>query len=106
MNTADKFEIQIEDLPEKFREIAEAIGMPAAMALVQTCGGDEIYVPKHDRISTEARNRQIRAEHRAGDDYRSLARRYNLTTVHIRSIIGAKGLKTGTDAFDKQISLF
>jgi len=100
------YDIRLEDLPPEFRTIAEEISLSAALRLVELRGGEGIYVPKPDQLCRAARDRAIRAEF-DGNNYRELARKYGLTVVWIRTIVGGgKSSKTGVDIIDKQQSLF
>lgn len=38
--------MELRDLPPVFRDVAEAIGLPAALALVERWGGVPVWVPK------------------------------------------------------------
>lgn len=96
------YDILADDIPDGYREIADIIGVDAAVALAEARGGDSVYVPMPEMITRKARNRAIRAEFN-GCNYRHLARRYNLTVTMIRQILGAH--KTGVDIYDAQVSL-
>ncbi len=100
------YDIKIEDLPPDYKEIAQAIGLDAALALVAARGGEAVYIPKADKVARLARNRAIRAEF-TGDNHRQLARKHNLTVVMIRNILQdhAKA-SSGIDIIDNQLSLF
>ena len=39
----------------QYHELAEIIGQDAAAALCQECGGERIYVPRHEKKSTRVR---------------------------------------------------
>lgn len=102
----DQYDIQLDDLPPDFRDIAETIGLDPALKLVKARGGEGVYVPKVEKVYRAARDRAIRAEF-TGANYRELARKYDLTVVWIRAIVGqASGQATGVDVIDKQIPLF
>lgn len=90
----DASDIRIDDLPPEFRDVADAIGFGAALRLVEVRGGEAIYIPKMDKLARFARDRAIRAEF-TGCNHRELARKYNLTVVMIRRIVG--GAATGDD---------
>lgn len=48
---SDIFEtIELEDLPEDFRLMAEIVGMKIARVLIRDLGGIRIYVPSHRRL--------------------------------------------------------
>lgn len=99
----DGFDVQLEDLTPEYREIAEVIGLASALALVESRGGEKIYVPKAEMVSRHARDRKIRSEFDGGN-YRELARRYHLTETWVRQIVAATS--TGVDVIDRQLKLF
>lgn len=81
--------INLDDLPEDCRQIAEVIGLEALVRLVKAYGGETLYLPKADRLAIGARNREIRKNFN-GRNYRELARRYNLTETWIREIVAER----------------
>jgi len=100
------YDIQIDDLPPDFRDVAETIGLEPALKLVQARGGEGVYVPKADKVCRAARDRAIRAAFN-GSNYRDLARRFGLTVVWIRAIVGqGDDRPAGVDVVDKQIPMF
>ena len=102
----DRYDIQLGDLPPDYREVAETIGLEPALRLVQARGGEGVYVPKADKVCRAARDRAIRAAF-TGSNHRELARKYGLTVVWIRAIVGqAAHRAAGVDIIDKQIPLF
>ncbi len=44
-------EIQLNDLPEEFRAVAERIGLKAALDLVDGFAGCQLYVPKPETLA-------------------------------------------------------
>jgi Mor family transcriptional regulator len=100
--------IDIDDLPEDCRQLADIIGLDALIALSERFGGDRVYIPMPDRLGIPARNREIR-EAFTGVNIRALAVKYNLTERWIRVIVsGNDGEEsTGCDKKSyKQLSLF
>jgi len=92
MTTADN-DITLEDLPESYRDIAEVIGLPAAMALVRHCGGQSPYIPKLDSCQRAAKYRQIYEEYKKSSSsyvYSELSRKYDLSESHVRAIVRAE----------------
>lgn len=79
--------VNISDLPESYRDIAEIIGFEAAMKLVEHCGGQNLYIPKKDSCELLARRRYIYAQWQEGVDCLSLAKRFNYTDSHVRQIV-------------------
>lgn len=102
----ERYNIKIDDLPPDFREIAEVIGLEAALLLVSVRGGEAVYIPKGDKVARLARNRAILAEF-DGANHRALARKYDLTVVMIRNIVNDHPKSgAGADARPRQLSLF
>ena len=78
--------IPISDIPEEYRDIAEAIGMEAFTQLTLLCGGQSLYIPKRESLERNARDRDIRARFDGGN-YRALAAQFRLSERQIRKII-------------------
>ena len=78
--------IPMGDIPEEYRDIAEAIGMEAFTQLTLLCGGQSLYIPKRESLERNARDREIRARFDGGN-YRALAAQFRLSERQIRKII-------------------
>ncbi len=78
--------IRMADIPEEYRDIAEAIGMEAFIQLTLLCGGQNLYIPKRESLERGARDRDIRARFDGGN-YRALASQFRLSERQIRKII-------------------
>ena len=78
--------IPMSDIPEEYRDIAEAIGMEAFDNLTLLCGGQSLYIPKRESLERNARDRDIRARFDGGN-YRALATQFRLSERQIRKII-------------------
>lgn len=78
--------IPMSDVPEEYRDIAEAIGMEAFTQLTLLCGGQSLYIPKRESLERAARDRDIRARFDGGN-YRALAAQFRLSERQIRKII-------------------
>ena len=78
--------IPMSDIPEEYRDIAEALGMEAFTRLTLLCGGQNLYIPKRDSLERNARDRDIRARF-TGGNYRALAAQFRLSERQIRKII-------------------
>lgn len=79
-------ETTIEDIPERFRDIVEIIGIEAYAKLSDYARGDKIYFPKVETIVMSARNRRIRKEHN-GYNQKELAERYDMTIQQVNNIL-------------------
>lgn len=80
-------ETTMEDIPERYREVAEIIGVRKFAALSNYAMGDEIYFPKVENLVIPARNRRIRNEYRSGSSDKELSKRYNLTIPQVWKIL-------------------
>ena len=78
--------IPMSDIPEEYRDIAEALGMEAFTRLTLLCGGQNLYIPKRESLERNARDRDIRARF-TGGNYRALAAQFRLSERQIRKII-------------------
>ena len=79
-------EVRYEDIPEEYRDVAEALGMSAFLRLTALCGGQSLYIPKIESLEREGRDREIRARFDGGN-YRALGAQYRLSERQIRKII-------------------
>ena len=78
--------IPLSDIPEEYRDSAEALGMEAFTRLTLLCGGQNLYIPKRESLERNARDRDIRARF-TGGNYRALAAQFRLSERQIRKII-------------------
>ena len=80
--------LTIDDLPENLKSVAYAIGIDAFRSLIKCAGGTSIYLPSERCITKPVRDRVIR-ESFCGD-YREMARRFGISEVRVRRIVGEK----------------
>lgn len=80
--------LTIDDLPENLKSVAYAIGIDAFRSLIKCAGGTSIYLPSERCITKPVRDRVIR-ESFCGD-YREMAKRFGISEVRIRKIVGEK----------------
>ena len=45
--------VTIEDIPEEYRDIAEAVGLEAYLTLSVLCGGQNLYIPKREALERQ-----------------------------------------------------
>jgi hypothetical protein len=76
----------LEDIGSDYQQIAELIGMDNFLRLVEQYGGYQLYIPKYEGLFRSTRDEEIRASYN-GYNVEALARKYNLTTRHIRYIV-------------------
>ena len=82
----DLSKVRREDIPEEFRDMLDALGMEAFFKLICLCGGQNMYVPKPETLTRNARDRDIRARFNGGN-YKALAAQFRLSERQIRKII-------------------
>lgn len=80
--------LTIDDVPENLKSVAYAIGIDAFRSLIKCAGGTSIYLPSERCITKPVRDRVIR-ESFCGD-YREMARRFGISEVRVRRIVGEK----------------
>ncbi len=72
---------------ETFLDILSIIGADGAWKLVRKYGGNQIYIPKVAIIFKPIRDNLLREEFDEGANYQDLARKYDLSVSHVRSIL-------------------
>jgi len=80
--------LTIDDLPENLKSVAYAIGIDAFRSLIKCAGGTSVYLPSERCITKPVRDRVIR-ESFCGD-YKEMARRFGISEVRVRKIVGEK----------------
>lgn len=81
--------LELTELSEEQRQIAEAIGMESYIKLSESFGGTNIYVAKANEIVLrKERDERIRKEFN-GYNHTELALKYGLTEKWIRNIVSA-----------------
>ncbi|MCA1989424.1 MAG: hypothetical protein LDL07_09830 [Desulfarculus sp.] len=79
-------QIQPDDLPDIYQEMAAVIGVEATVTLAQNFAGTSVYFPKLERALLGLRNAAIRREF-DGANVKLLSRRWNLSARHVRHIV-------------------
>lgn len=80
--------LTIDDVPENLKSVAYAIGIDAFRSLIKCAGGTSVYLPSERCITKPVRDRVIR-ESFCGD-YKEMARRFGISEVRVRKIVGEK----------------
>lgn len=80
--------LTIDDVPENLKSVAYAIGIDAFRSLIKCAGGTSVYLPSERCITKPVRDRVIR-ESFCGD-YKEMARRFGISEVRVRRIVGEK----------------
>ena len=83
-------DIQLDDLPDEYREVAERIGLKAALDLVDGFAGCQLYVPKLDTLSRQLIYRRMYDDFRACGNYKRVAVKYGLSESRTRQIVRAE----------------
>ncbi len=92
-------EIQMEDIPENCRRIAEKMGLEIFAEITYHFGGIPFYFPKFESVAAPARDRIIKKEFNGGN-YKELASKYNITEVWVRQIVNTARVE------QSQVNLF
>jgi len=82
-----KEEIPVNLLPEVYQDLARTVGLDAALELGREFGGMSLYLPKIESAMRSWRDQNIRLEF-TGANIVQLARKYRLTSVRVRQILG------------------
>jgi hypothetical protein len=98
-------QLALEDMSSDYQQIAELVGMDGFLRLVEQYGGYQLYIPKYEGLFRNARDEEIRASF-TGYNVEELARRYNLTTRHIRYIVAPILKQVKARPIDGQIGWF
>ncbi|MCG8643227.1 MAG: hypothetical protein MI862_26110 [Desulfobacterales bacterium] len=80
-------DIKIEDLPEEFREVADAIGLEAALKLLERFQGCQVYVPKLETVTRKSKYRRMYEDFRRYGSYKRVAVKSGLSESRTRQII-------------------
>ena len=102
MDLLDK--IQLDNLEEEQKALAELIGMDAFRSLVRAFNGTSIYIPKIESLEKTVRDQLIKEEFDGGN-YRKLALKYGLTETWIRNIVLEKAREIKARPIDGQMTM-
>lgn len=97
-------EIGREDLEGDLQDVADTLGVDAAKKLLALFSGGTLYVPKVESVVRAIRDRRIYKAFN-GDNFRDLAREYQLTTRQIRIIVREQRAKTPKSK-ERELDLF
>ena len=81
--------IQLGDIPEESRSIAEELGLESFLKLVKLCPGQTLYIPMLASLCLNARDREIRRRF-TGKNGKQLAREFALSERQIRKIMNGR----------------
>ena len=77
--------VNVEDIPSRYEDIIDAVGIDGFLGLVQLYGGSIVYLPTVKSLIKNSRDRIIREEFKG--NYDVLARKYNMSRSQIYNII-------------------
>lgn len=80
--------LEIDDLPEPYRTVAETCGMDVAVELAEQFGGSQIYFQKLDTLMGDLRVKLIKEEFN-GYNYNELSKKYGCTARWVRQVTSA-----------------
>lgn len=79
-------ETTLEDIPERYRDVAGIMGVETYVKVSDYARGDEIYFPKPETLLMAARNRRIHDEYN-GYNQKELAEKYDITIQQVNNIL-------------------
>lgn len=96
-------ELRLDMIPdERYRCIAEEIGVDNLLKLAEIVGGTRFYMPKAESFLRPVRDEHIRAEF-DGYNHAALAIKYNVTDRWVRKLCG-NGQVLGQQALDDYLA--
>jgi Mor family transcriptional regulator len=93
-------QVRPEDIPEKFKEWVDAVGVEGVLKIAELIGGTTFYMPKVKCFIPEARDRLIIEAFKKGERIPDIAIKFGLTDVWVRKLISKNELK------ENQLELF
>ncbi len=78
--------LEMDDLQEQHREIAECIGMECFLSLVKVFGGSAIYIPQMREVTRMRVYRKI-AEEFDGTNIKALAGKYEVSESTVYNVV-------------------
>lgn len=101
----NEIELLKDDLPEVYNLLVNEIGLENAIKIAKLFGGQYVYFQKYESIERPLRDKKIRDEFN-GYNYRSLAKKHNLSEIQIRNICIDIIDKKKASPMDGQVNLF
>lgn len=96
--------VQIENLDEEQKFLAELIGLEAFKSLVRAFNGTSIYIPKIESLEKTVRDELIKEEFNGGN-YKELALKFGLTETWIRNIVFNKAKEIKARPMEGQMTM-
>ncbi len=79
-------DIDLDELSGESAYMARILGIDRFLALCETFGGTNVYIPKKERILQKIRDGEIKRQFE-GQNYKRLATKYGLSERRIRQIV-------------------
>ncbi len=73
------------DVPKRYEDMLEAVGLEGFKNLVSIYGGTTIYIPTYKKIIQSSRNQRIKDDF--DGDYDKTAKKYNISRTQAYNII-------------------
>lgn len=77
--------VKLDDIPSRYNDLLDAIGIEGFLGLVQLYGGSIVYIPTVKSLMKNSRDRIIKEEFKGDYDY--LSRKYGISRSQIYNII-------------------
>jgi Mor family transcriptional regulator len=87
INPISVLTLEAKDLPGELKDIADVIGVDNTIKLAHAFRGCRIYICNLDPLIRKDRNIKIRSAYDQGERVITLARKHNLSTRQIESIL-------------------
>lgn len=81
-----QFQLTPQQVPEDLYWLYELVGMERFLKIIDTAGGEFLYLPKRATLERDLRRQAILTEY-DGTNLRQLARKYGLSDRHVRTIL-------------------
>jgi Mor family transcriptional regulator len=91
--------MELDDLDDKSKEIAELIGLDKFLKLSEVYGGTRIYLNKMSEVIKSVRDKRIKKEYNRYN-LKALAVKYDLTEERIKQIVREKNHENQLDLFE------
>jgi Mor family transcriptional regulator len=82
-------DIQVDDLPEKYRQMAELIGVDNVLKLAESYQGEQLYFSSLSKLITKKKKEYIKAKF-TGNNHKDLSKETGFAVRFIYRILGRK----------------
>lgn len=82
----NQFELKPEHVPEDIAWLCDIVGMERFLKIIDTAGGEFLYLPKRQTLEQPLRRAAICREFNGGN-FKQLARKYGITERRVRTIV-------------------